>query len=75
LQLGLKLLVTAFLGVLTVGAAGLLVILPLMLLLRAGLAAVAIGVTIVPAVFIVFAAIGVVTSSVWTIGYLTQVEQ
>jgi hypothetical protein len=80
LQLGLKLLVAAFVGVLAVVAAGLVVIAPLALLLRAmmpvpGLVAVAIGLMIVPALFVVIAFIGVVTSSVWTIGYLTQVEQ
>lgn len=75
-QLGLKLFVTAFLGVLTVGAAGVLVIAPLALLVRSGMAGAAIGgLTIIPAVFVLFAFIGVVTSSVWTIGYLTQVER
>ncbi len=79
LLLGLKLLVAGFIGVLVVAAAGFLVIGPLVLLVRA-LAplwpAFAIGVLMVlPAVFVVFAFIGVMTSSVWTIGYLTQVEQ
>ena len=40
-----------------------------------GLVVVAIGLMIIPALFIAIAFIGVVTSSVWTIGYLTQVEQ
>ena len=40
-----------------------------------GFVAVALGLLILPAVFVVVAFIGVVTSSVWTIGYLTQVEQ
>jgi hypothetical protein len=80
LQLGLKLLVAAFLGVLAVGAAALLVIGPLVLLLRIlmpvpGLVVVGIGLMIVPALFLAIAFLGVVTSSVWTIGYLTQVEQ
>ncbi len=80
LKLGLKLLVASFLGVLAVVATGLLVIGPLVLLLRAfwpgpGLVVVAIGVPLIPAIFVVLALIGVVTSAVWTIGYLTQVEQ
>ena len=80
LQLGLKLLVAAFLGVLSVATVGVLVIGPLVLLLRAlmpapGLLVVAIGLLIVPVLFVVIAFIGVMTSSVWTIGYLTQVEQ
>ena len=80
LQLGLKLLVAAFLGVLAVVAASLLVIGPLVLLLRAlwpvsGSVVVAIGVPLIPAIFVVFSIIGVMTSAVWTIGYLTQVEQ
>ena len=81
LRLGLKLFVAGFLGVLAVGAVGLLVIGPLILLVVAlmpvwGLPTAAIGVlTIAPALFVALAFIGIVTSSVWTIGYLTQVEQ
>jgi hypothetical protein len=81
LRLGLKLFVASFLGVLAVGAVGLLVIGPLVLLVVSlvpvwGLPAVAIGVlTLPPAAFVVFAFFGIVTSSVWTIGYLSQVEQ
>jgi hypothetical protein len=81
LQLGLKLLVAGFVGVLAVCAAGFLVIGPLVLLVRAlapvgGFPVFAIGVLgLLPAGFVTFAFIGVMTSSVWTIGYLTQVEQ
>ncbi len=81
LQHGLKLLVASFLGVLFVGALGVAVIAPLVLLCVAlvpvwGPPAVALGVlTLVPAAFVVIAFIGIMTSSVWTIGYLTQVEQ
>ena len=79
LLLGLKLLVAGFVGALAVAAAGFLVIGPLVLLVRA-LAplwpAFAIGVLMVlPAVFVMVAFIGVTMSSVWTIGYLTQVER
>jgi hypothetical protein len=81
LGLGLKLLVAGFLGVLLVGAAGLLVVAPLILLVVGlvqlwGLPAVALGVlTIAPAVFVAVAFVGIMTSSVWTIGYLTEVER
>jgi hypothetical protein len=81
LRLGLKLFVAGFLGVLAVGAVGLLVIGPLVLLVVSlmpvwGLPAIAIGVlTLPPTAFVLFAFFGIVTSSVWTIGYLAQVEQ
>lgn len=80
LQLGLKLVVAGFLGVLFVGVVALLVIAPIALLIRVGLveglSAVALGVlTIAPALFVAVAFVGIVTSSVWTIGYLTQVER
>ena len=42
----------------------------------AAIMGVAIGVlTLPPAAFVVFAFFGIVTSSVWTIGYLSQAEQ
>jgi hypothetical protein len=81
LQLGLKLIVAGFLGVLLVGAVGALVIAPLVLLVVAlvqlwGLPAVALGaLTIPPALFVALAFVGIMTSSVWTIGYLTEVER
>jgi hypothetical protein len=81
LQLGLKLVVAGLLGVLAVGALGVLVIGPLILLVVAlmplwGLPAVALGIfTLLPAAFVVIAFVGIMTSSVWTIGYLTQVER
>jgi hypothetical protein len=81
LQLGLKLVVASFLGVLLVAALGIAVIAPVVLLLRASaglwglLPAAAIGVLIVlPVMVAAIATIGVVVSSVWTIGYMTQVE-
>lgn len=81
LQLGLKLVVAAFLGVLFVGALSLVAILPVGGLVAASaalwgvLGAVALGaLTVVPMAFVAIAVIGVVVSSVWTIGYLTQVE-
>jgi hypothetical protein len=80
LHLGLKLVVAAFLCVLLVGALGALVIGPLVLLLRVTDALVApvvvLGVlAVVPLVLVGFAFVGVSTSAVWTVGYLTQVEQ
>lgn len=79
---GLKLVVASFLGVITVVALGLAVIAPVVLLLRASagmwgvLPAAALGVLIVlPTAFIAISMIGIVGSSVWTIGYLTQVER
>lgn len=76
-RLGLKLLVASFLGVLFVGLLGLAVGAPVVaaLVSLGGLGAVALGVlTLLPLFFIVISMIGIVTSSVWTIGYLTEVE-
>jgi hypothetical protein len=82
LSLGLKLFVAAFLGVLFVGALALVVVGPIGLLLYSltgfwGIfPSVGIGVLLLlPVVFVATALVGIVTSSVWTIGYLTQVEQ
>jgi hypothetical protein len=81
LQQGLKLFVAEVLGMLLVGAASFAVIAPVILLLRMsaglwGLPAVALGVLIVvPTAFVAIALVGVMASSVWTIGYLTQVER
>lgn len=82
LKLGLKLLVAGFLGVVAIGAIGVVVLLPLGAFaffssalwgpIGAGLLGAA---TLLPAAFVVIAMIGIMTSSVWTIGYLSQVEQ
>jgi hypothetical protein len=82
LKLGLKLLVAGFLGVLAISAIGGVVLLPLGAFvffssalwgpIGAGLLG---ALTLLPAAFVVIAMIGIMTSSVWTIGYLTQVEQ
>jgi hypothetical protein len=78
----LKLVVAGFLGVLFVAAIGVAVIAPVALLLVGSasvwgaLPAVGLGVlTVLPAALGVIALLGIVTSSVWTIGYLQQVEQ
>jgi hypothetical protein len=82
LQLGLKLVVAALLGVLFVGAVSLVVIAPVGAIVFASVAlwgvvgAVVLGVlTLLPMTLAAIAIIGVVVSSVWTIGYLTQVER
>lgn len=82
LQLGLKLLVASFLGVLLVSVVGFLVIAPITGIVALSatvwgiLGAVGLGlVTVAPLVFVAIAIVGIMTSSVWTIGYLQQVEQ
>ena len=82
LQLGLKLVVAAFLAVLFVGAVGLVALAPVGAIVFASAAlwgvvgAVALGVlTLLPIAVAAIAIIGVVVSSVWTIGYLTEVER
>jgi len=82
LQLGLKLLVASFLGVLLISVVGFLVIAPItgVVVLSAALwgflGAVGLGVlTVAPLLFVAGAFVGIMTSSVWTIGYLTQGEQ
>jgi hypothetical protein len=77
---GLKLVVASFLSVLLVVAVAIVVIAPVVLLVRSGLvgALSAVGLvvlTVLPAVLIAVALLGVMTSSVWTIGYLQQVER
>jgi hypothetical protein len=82
IELGLKLLVAGFLGVLLVTIVGLAVIAPIVAIFVASAgvwgigAAVGVGVlTVAPVAFVMFAILGVTISSVWTIGYLSQVEQ
>ena len=82
LQLGLKLLVASFLGVLLVSVVGFLVIAPITGIVALSatvwgiLGAVALGLlTMAPLLFVAIAIVGIMTSSVWTIGYLQQVEQ
>ena len=82
LHLGLKLLVAGFLGVLFVTLVSLVVIAPIAAIVVASsgvwgvLGAVGLGVlTLLPIVFVAVAIVGIVTSSVWTIGYLTQVQE
>ncbi|HUQ51223.1 MAG TPA: hypothetical protein VM692_03310 [Gammaproteobacteria bacterium] len=82
LRLGLKLLAAGFLGVFFVFFVGAALIAPIAAIVIASAAAwgvvgaVGLGLlTLLPAAFVAFAVIGIVTSSVWTIGYLQQVEQ
>lgn len=77
---GLKLIVAAFVGTVVIAIPGvvamLAVVLPMVLLVRvAGFAAIAIcGLALVPIVFVFAAVLGTFRSSVWTIGYRTEVE-
>ena len=77
LQLGLKLLVAGFFGAFFVSLLAALVSIPLVLSAQVwGFPAVAIAVVALPPLaFVAIAFIGIMTSSVWTIGYLSQVEQ
>ena len=82
LELGLKLLVAGFIGVVLVTVVGLVVIAPIVAIVVASAGMWGIGgtvglgvLTIAPAAFVLFAIIGVTVSSVWTIGYLSQVQQ
>jgi hypothetical protein len=82
LPLALKLLVAGFLGVLLITFVGVIVIGPIaaIVVATAGLwgvlGAVGLGaLTLAPLVYVAIALIGIMTSSVWTIGYLSQVEQ
>jgi hypothetical protein len=82
LQLGLKLLVASFLGVLLVSVVGFLVIAPLTGIVALSatlwgfLGAVGLGLlTVAPLLFVAIAIVGIMTSSIWTIGYLQQVER
>jgi len=81
LELGLKLLVAGFLGVLFVTVVGLVVIAPIAAIVFASAGVWGIGgavglglLTLAPVAFVLFAIIGVTMSSVWTIGYLSQVQ-
>ena len=82
LQAGLKLLVAGFLGVLLISVCGFLVIAPVAGIVAASAALWGIGgavglgaLTLAPLAFVAVAFVGIMTSSVWTIGYLSQVEQ
>lgn len=82
LKLGLKLIVAGFLGVALVTVLGLVVIAPIAAIVFASASvwglggAVGLGVlTLAPVAFVLFAIIGVTMSSIWTIGYLSQVQQ
>lgn len=77
---GLKLMVATFLGTLLLTVVGFAVIVPVVLLLAASalvlpmlLVIVVGGLVLVPAMCILTAVMGTFRSSVWTIGYVTQV--
>ena len=78
---GLKLLVATLLGTLAIVLAGIVVLVPVVLLLVALLPVLHVlpvivlaCVALLPALFVLTAILGTFRSSVWTIGYVTQVE-
>lgn len=78
---GLSLIVSAFAGTVLIGVAGAIAIVPVALLVVALLLVlpvapvIAIGVlALLPAAFVLTAMIGTLRSSIWTVGYLTEVE-
>lgn len=78
---GLKLIAATFVGTLAITVVGMLVFVPLVLLLVALMRLVPIpavlafaGVVLVPLLCVFTAVIGTFRSSVWTIGYVSQVE-
>lgn len=82
LHSGLKLIVAGFLGTLLITVCALVVIAPVAGIVAASaalwgvLGAVGLGLlTLAPLGFVVLAFLGIMVSSVWTIGYLSQVEQ
>jgi hypothetical protein len=78
---GLKLLVATFVGTLAIVLVGIVAIMPVMLVLVAAipvldvLPVIVLGcLVLLPAMYVFAAIVGTFRSSVWTIGYLTQVE-
>jgi hypothetical protein len=78
---GLKLIVATFVGTLVIVILGLVAVVPVALLLAALIpllrvfAVVVIGcLVLLPAIYVLTAMVGTLRSSIWTIGYLTQVE-
>jgi hypothetical protein len=78
---GLRLIVASFAGTLLIAAAGFVVVLPVALLLIALIPVLRIVPVIVlgclvllPAIYVLTAMVGTLRSSIWTIGYVTQVE-
>jgi hypothetical protein len=78
---GLKLIVAMFVGTMAIAIMGIVVLVPVALVLRAlmpllsGLTVIAIGCTVViPAMALLTAIAGTFRSSVWTIGYVSEVE-
>ncbi len=78
---GLRLIVAMFLGSLGIALVAILALAPIAVLLVASIpvlsvpAVIVIGsIVLVPAIYVLTAVVGTFRSSVWTIGYLTQVE-
>jgi len=78
---GLKLIVAMFVGTLVIVAVAIVAMLPVMLLLAALIPVLRVLPIIVfgclvllPVIYVVAATLGTFRSSIWTIGYVTQVE-
>jgi len=81
LRHGLTLIVATFVGTLLIVCVGLVVVAPVALLLAASIPALSVVPVIVlgclvllPAISVLTAMVGTLRSSIWTIGYVTQVE-
>ena len=81
LALGLKLMVATFIGTLGIVLVGIAVMAPVALLLVALIPVLRVipvivltGLVLLPVIYVFAAVLGTFRSSVWTIGYLTQVE-
>ena len=81
LMLGLKLIVATFAGTFVLGVLGAVAIVPVVLslvalasVLRVFTVVVLGGLVLLPALYVLVAMIGTLRSSIWTIGYVTQVE-
>jgi hypothetical protein len=78
---GLKLIVATFLGTLAIVVPGLVVIVPVVLLLVAlvpvltVVPAIVLGcLVLLPLLYVLTAMSGMLRSSIWTVGYVTQLE-
>jgi hypothetical protein len=80
LRHGLTLIVATFVGSLLITLAGLVVLVPVVLLAVAlipalGFVPVVLGcLAVLPVIYVLTAMLGTMRSSIWTVGYLTQVE-
>jgi hypothetical protein len=78
---GLRLMVAMFVGSLAIALLAIVVMTPIVLLLVASLVVLPVssvialaGIVLLPVIYVLTAILGTYRSSVWTIGYVTQVE-